>query len=114
MRNLKAEHPAWADAIDRRTSLDASFSAVSALWAETGDRRCDEFCQFLQEQTNIPAYIPVRPVDVKLVNDLTPAPGPKPNIFVIVVDSLRRDYLSPYNPAVQFTPTLGSSPPRAW
>ncbi len=107
MRALKNQHPAWADAIDRRISLDASFVTVSALWAETGHKSCDEFCQFLHEQTNIPAYIPVRPVDIKLVDRLNPAPGPKPNIFIVVVDSLRRDYLSPYNPAVQFTPHIG-------
>ena len=107
MRTLKEQHPVWVDAIDRRTSLDASFGAVSDLWDESGHRPCDEFCQFLHEQTNIPAYISVRPVDIKLVNSLTPAPGPKPNIFVVVVDSLRRDYLSPYNPAVQFTPHVG-------
>ena len=30
----------------------------------------------------------------------------KPHIFLFVVDSLRRDYLSPYNPAVRFTPAI--------
>lgn len=32
---------------------------------------------------------------------------PRPNVFVFVIDSLRRDYLSPYNSAVDFTPSLG-------
>ncbi len=37
-----------------------------------------------------------------------PEPGkPRPNIFFIVVDSLRRDYLSPYNSKVGFTPAIG-------
>ena len=29
-----------------------------------------------------------------------------PHVFVFVIDSLRRDYLSPYNPAVTFTPAI--------
>lgn len=32
--------------------------------------------------------------------------GDPPHVFVIVLDSLRRDYLSPYNPAVTFTPAI--------
>jgi len=36
-----------------------------------------------------------------------PAARP-PHVFVFVVDSLRRDYLSPYNPAATFTPSIGS------
>jgi hypothetical protein len=31
---------------------------------------------------------------------------PRPDIFVFVIDSLRRDYLSAYNPAVTFTPNI--------
>ena len=31
----------------------------------------------------------------------------RPHIFLFVVDSLRRDYLSPYNAAVSFTPSFG-------
>jgi arylsulfatase A-like enzyme len=59
---------------------------------------------FLTEQTAIAGT--VQPVDVKVVADLHPTTAPKPNIFIIVVDSLRRDYLSPYNPAVTFTPNI--------
>jgi hypothetical protein len=32
----------------------------------------------------------------------------RPNIFIIVIDSLRPDYLSAYNPAVTFTPAIGA------
>jgi hypothetical protein len=107
MRALEKRDPAWVQAVGHHTAVDASFGAVLDLWAGSEEKPCDEFCRFLREQTNIPAYIPVRPVDIKLVDPLTPAPDPKPNIFVIVVDSLRRDYVSPYNPAVQFTPRIG-------
>lgn len=33
-------------------------------------------------------------------------PPRRPHVFLFVVDSLRRDYLSPYNPEVTFTPAI--------
>lgn len=33
-------------------------------------------------------------------------PGYRPYVFLFVIDSLRRDYLSPYNPKVSFTPAI--------
>ncbi len=94
----------FAAAAGRHTSVDASYAAIRDLWTITAEKPCDGLCVFLKEQTGIPA--PVQPVDVKVVADLQPASGAKPNIFIIVVDSLRRDYLSPYNPAVTFTPNI--------
>jgi hypothetical protein len=107
MRASQKLRPEWVEAIVHHTASDASFGAVSALWAGSEEKPCDEFCRFLDQQTNIPAYISIEPVDIKLVDPLTAAPDAKPNIFVIVVDSLRRDYVSPYNSAVQFTPHIG-------
>jgi hypothetical protein len=49
---------------------------------------------------------PVAPVDIDFVRPLPPAAGPKPHIFLFVIDSLRRDYLGPYNNAVRFTPSI--------
>jgi arylsulfatase A-like enzyme len=91
-------------AAGRHTAVDASYAAIRDLWTIAAEKPCDSLCVFLKEQTAIAGT--VRPVDVKVVADLQPAPGPKPNIFIIVVDSLRRDYLSPYNPAVTFTPNI--------
>lgn len=57
---------------------------------------------FLQKHANIRALAEVP----------GPAEGPqatkadRPNIFVFVIDALRRDYVSVYNPAVHFTPQL--------
>ena len=89
----------------RHITVDASYAAIRDLWTIAEEKPCDALCVFLKEQTGIPAA--VQPVDVKLVEDLQPVPGAKPNVFIIVVDSLRRDYLSPYNPAVTFTPNIG-------
>jgi len=45
-------------------------------------------------------------VPLRLADDPIPAVRNPPNIFVIVVDSLRPDYLSPYNAAATFTPAI--------
>lgn len=102
----KLKKPEFSAAVARHAALDASFSAISDLWTIAVEKPCDSLCEFLKEQTGIPSSAAVQAVDVKLVPDLQPVPGPKPNIFVIVVDSLRRDYVSPYNPAVTFTPNI--------
>ena len=61
---------------------------------------------FLESNTNIPRSMRVEPVTIDLAAlDGAPA-AVRPHIFVFVIDSLRRDYLSPYNPRVTFTPAL--------
>jgi hypothetical protein len=61
---------------------------------------------FLQLHTNIPRSAPVAPVTIDLTAlDGAPA-AVRPHIFVFVVDSLRRDYVSAYNQRVTFTPAL--------
>jgi glucan phosphoethanolaminetransferase (alkaline phosphatase superfamily) len=79
-----------ADAIERRP-------------AAAGDQ---DLVGILHAHTNISRDIHVAPIDVTLA-PLAPASArPAPHIFVFVIDSLRRDYLSPYNPAVTFTPAI--------
>jgi hypothetical protein len=68
----------------------------------------DALYGFLVSNTNIPRSIVTHPVEINLAGNLTETPGPKPNIFIFVIDSLRRDYLSPYNSAVNFTPAIGA------
>jgi hypothetical protein len=65
------------------------------------------FFDMLQAHTNIARSIAVAPVPVHLAAlDAAPVEPRPPHVFVFVVDSLRRDYLSPYNPAVSFTPGI--------
>src|SRR5581483_885247 len=107
---------AWlgADAADaapvlaRHSGYDASFKVLyDALAPRIADAASGSaFYRFLQENTNISRATKVDPVDVNLVDDLKPTPGPKPNVFIFVIDSLRRDYLGPYNAAVRFTPSI--------
>ena len=62
--------------------------------------------RMLQANSNIPRSVATPPVSIQHVDNLQPVPGPRPDIFIFVVDSLRRDYLGAYNPAVTFTPAL--------
>lgn len=64
------------------------------------------FYTYLKKNTNLLPSVKVEPVEVKLVEDLKRTTGDKPNIFIFVVDSLRPDYLSPYNHKVTFTPNI--------
>lgn len=97
-----------ATALEHHSALDASFSAASDLLAGSNQRECNALCEFARQQTNIPASTLVKVPNIDLVHNLAPNAGKKPNIFIIVVDSLRQDYLSPYNPAVSFTPSIGA------
>ena len=62
--------------------------------------------RILQKNSNIPHEVRTDPVEVQQVETLLSVSGPKPDIFIFVVDSLRRDYLGAYNPKVHFTPEL--------
>lgn len=90
--------------LERYSKFDASFQLATRILCPP--RGSDSFFEFLTRNTNIPRSVQLKPVDIKLVENIQVNPGPKPHIFIFVIDSLRRDYLSPYNPAVQFTPSI--------
>jgi hypothetical protein len=50
----------------------------------------------------------LRAVPLRLAEGRRAGPSPAPNVFVIVIDSLRPDYLSTYNDDVTFTPAIGA------
>lgn len=91
--------------LDQWSGYDVSFKFIHDLM--TRDNQDDTFYRFLTQNTNIPRSTYVAPAQVNLVDQLEHTEGKKPNIFMIVVDSLRRDYLSPYNSNVDFTPNIG-------
>ncbi len=62
--------------------------------------------ELMQRNTGFPKEHPIAPLDFHFAANLGSAPGMKPHIFIIVVDSLRRDYLSPFNAKVTFTPSI--------
>jgi Sulfatase len=96
--------------LEEYSGYDISFRFVDEMLRPEGGAQAngstDSFYAFLAENTHIPRSIHLSPVDISLVSQLTPSLGRRPHIFFFVIDSLRRDYLAPYNAAVKFTPAL--------
>ncbi len=97
------------DTPERYAAYDPSYRIVrELLTAVERDDSHAEFYEFLERNTNM-ALTPSRPArGIELAENFTPATGEKPHIFLFVLDSLRQDYLSPYNKAVSFTPAIES------
>lgn len=87
-------------------SVDPSYRLIHGL-LHVDSSEDARFYAYLRAHSLI-QHVQVPPIDVDFVTPLMAAPGWKPHIFLFVVDSLRRDYLSPYNAAVQFTPAIGA------
>ena len=98
--------------LEQYSGYDISFRFVDEMLRPEGGVQAngstDSFYAFLAENTHIPRSIHLAPVDISLVSQLTPSLGRRPHIFFFVIDSLRRDYLAPYNAAVKFTPALNA------
>lgn len=90
-------------ALDRYSGYDVSFRMIREVSSRSPD---DSLYDYLREYTNILPATRVAPVQVNLVDSLKRTTDERPNIFIFVVDSLRRDYLSPYNKEVGFTPNI--------
>ncbi len=92
-------------ALDAYAAVDPSYRLIrQLLWVEPagsaafyGQLRANSLIQHVQ----------VDPIDVDFVSPLAPAPQKPPHVFLFIVDSLRRDYVSTYNRAVTFTPSIG-------
>ena len=91
----------WALAVDAYAPHDASLMLLqSALSARPGNLAA--VTRLLVAHSNI---TDARPASVDFADPL-PVFAARPHIFLFVIDSLRRDYLSPYNAAVDFTPAI--------
>jgi Sulfatase len=100
-----AQQGCVSDDVEQYSGFDGSFKAVHDVFAPTfDDGEHGDFYRFLRRNTNIAT--PIRPVEINIAGKLEPNRGTKPHIFLFVIDSLRPDYLSPYNPAVDFTPAI--------
>jgi len=89
---------------DKYAGRDVSFNLVHHLLGNGRSERCGEACRLMRAYSNVPDVKAT--FDLKLVNPLVPILGDRPNIYFIVIDSLRPDYLGAYNPKVDFTPNL--------
>jgi arylsulfatase A-like enzyme len=83
---------------------DVSFNLAHNLLGNGHHETCGEACRVMRAYTNIPDMRAT--FDLKLAEPLVPTSGVKPNIFFIVVDSMRPDYLGAYNKNVTFTPNM--------
>lgn len=93
--------------LERYSGQDVSFKLIHEMLTPAHDD--GTFYVYLQQNTNLPQETKIEPVEMKLVADFTPSKElKKPNIFIFTVDSLRQDYLSPYNRKIQFTPAIQS------
>jgi membrane-anchored protein YejM (alkaline phosphatase superfamily) len=90
--------------LDAYATVDPSYRLVRHLLSvePQGSR---QFFSYLAANSLI-EHVDVKPVDIDFAHPLTRTQARPPHIFFLVVDSLRRDYLSPYNPTVTFTPAI--------
>ncbi|MGH9674422.1 MAG: hypothetical protein ACRD44_14680 [Bryobacteraceae bacterium] len=81
-------------------SLQIAHGVMTPLRDNTG------FYRYLERNTNLPVSFHVEPKPIRLASREPGSGTVRPHVFIIVVDCLRRDYLSPYNSAVTFTPEI--------
>ncbi|HLJ28048.1 MAG TPA: sulfatase-like hydrolase/transferase [Candidatus Angelobacter sp.] len=92
--------------VESYANQDVSFGIVLHLLSGSRNAPCDNLCRTLRQYTNIRNA--EAKIDLNLVDQLVPAHEDRPNIFMIIVDSLRQDYVGPYNSRVDFTPNLNA------
>lgn len=91
-------------AVEEYAGQDASFQLVHTVLGESRSLPCGELCRIMRQYTNIRDA--AANTDVRLVDPLVPTQSERPSIFVLVIDSLRPDYLGAYNPKADFSPNL--------
>jgi arylsulfatase A-like enzyme len=92
-------------ALDRYAAVDPSFHFLQDV-SRANSADAVSFYGYLKAHSTI-SRDGIKPVDIDLVRPLEPPKGERPHIFLFILDSLRRDYISPYNPRVAFTPAIG-------
>jgi hypothetical protein len=91
--------------LDGYAAVDPSFRIARDVIGSGASQEAAPFYAYLRANSTL-QDVPIHPVTIDFVPTGTRAPAPLPNIFLFIVDSLRPDYLSPYNGAVSFTPAV--------
>jgi membrane-anchored protein YejM (alkaline phosphatase superfamily) len=93
-----------ASALDRYAAADIAIGLQSSVFIEQPglDPDVDRYLQLTAAST----INGTRSLPRVEFSTSAPPSGPRPHIFLFVIDSLRRDYVSVYNPEVNFTPEL--------
>jgi len=104
-KSLGATDDDISRSLEKYAGLDVSFRFAHHLLGNAlPEQPCEDFCRILRSYTNIRDAQTGR--QIQFVDHLTPAQGKRPNIIMVVVDSMRPDYLGPYNSKVNFTPNI--------
>ena len=93
-----------ARAMETYAGQDTSFQLAHHILGNAREMPCGDLCRILRQYTNIRDA--EAKSDVNLVDDLAPTTAQRPNIFILVIDSMRPDYVGAYNSKVDFTPNL--------
>jgi hypothetical protein len=93
-----------ARAMETYAAQDVSFQLAHHILGNAREAPCGDLCRILRQYTNIRDA--QAKTEVNLVDQLVPTTAERPNIFILVIDSMRPDYLGAYNPKVDFTPNL--------
>jgi arylsulfatase A-like enzyme len=93
-----------AMSLQQYAGQNISFGMLESVFNPGNREVCGELCLTFRQYTNI--RNPQAKTTLHLVDSLVPTRGPRPNIFILVIDSLRPDYLGAYNPSVDFTPNI--------
>ena len=100
------QRPSGAAIVDRYAAVDPSFRLVNDARTTRSATTVEYYARLRAHTLLAPAA--VAPTDVDFVTPLAPvARDRRPDIFLFIVDSMRRDYVSPYNSQVTFTPEIG-------
>jgi len=91
--------------IDRYRTTDVLAGLATRGLIEQPGSDAGYYRALLDAETRQSAREPTVP-ETSFASSIVPSRAPQPHVFVFVIDSLRRDYLSPYNPAVGFTPAI--------
>jgi membrane-anchored protein YejM (alkaline phosphatase superfamily) len=90
--------------LDRYTAADPAFRFTAGRLIEKPGADADYYRNLFRSAER--SLNSLSTTSAEFVAPLTPSRTPRPHVFMFVVDGLRRDYLSPYNPAVRFTPNF--------
>jgi len=90
-------------ALDRDAAAELSFKLLSSVVVKWPGFDPDYYALL---ESNVSSTAAITIPEVAFSSRLSTANGRIPDVYLFVVDSLRRDYLSPYNPAVTFTPAI--------
>jgi hypothetical protein len=106
---LRRAEPRWPDiglSLNRYIVYNPSFRLSERLLRRSDAAGMPAFQRYLRANTALTG-VNIKPVSMDLATPLGAAPvEPPPHVFLFVIDSLRPDYLEPYNAAVTFTPAI--------